>query len=231
MANTLTILSIFRQSLSYLDRYVDQLNRVFELSKMQCSAVWLEGDSTDDTYSFLDTAKTYLENRGHKIKLIKYDCGGPYWASINNKHRWNQLANCWNICLDELEECKYTICVESDLIYDPITPIKLLNNLDNEHHVIYPMLMLEKSSFRGHELFYDIWGFSKNGRKFQGSYPYHKDIDNSELIPISSGGGMIVSTYEHQRYGRFGINNCIMEFPANTKLFMNQYYRIYHPKI
>lgn len=222
----LVILSIFRQSENYLNRYLQQINGIFEDFQGNCGVIWLEGDSTDNTYKLLQSAKLDLENRGHTANLIKYDTHGPYWKSIVNKERWMQLSTCWNKCLDNLIPSKYTICVESDLKYQPEIVPKLIDCLDENHHVIYPMLMID-----GKDLFYDTWGFSKNGIKFRNNYPYYDGIlaEKEDLMKLTSGGGMIVSTYQYQKYGRFGIEDCIMKFPKGVNLFMHRYLKIYHP--
>jgi hypothetical protein len=116
----LTILSIFRQSEKYVNRCVQQVTEAFDLNGGKCHAVWLEGDSTDNTYKILQQAKEKLEQTGNvDVTLIKFDNGGPYWGSIVDSDRWLQIATCWNNCLAGLKPSKITICVESDLIYNP----------------------------------------------------------------------------------------------------------------
>ena len=230
----LTISSIFRQSEKYLPQYLKQVEEVFSGQDGKCAAVWLEGDSTDNTYKMLSDAKEKLEANGHYVNLIKYDCNGPYWESKADKSRWLQLATCWNKCLDGLVPAKYTICVESDIRYDSSIVPKLIEKVDVEHNVVYPMLMIDRSlELFPREIFYDTWGFSRGGRKFGGFYPYYSDSpsqkDEAELLEITTGGGMIVSTYEHQKDGRFGTDDCIMKFKDDVKLYMHKHLKIYHP--
>lgn len=230
----LVILSIFRQSEKYIHQYIKQIEGVFALKPGKYGAVWLEGDSTDNTYQILSDAKAKLEAQGHTINLIKYDCNGPYWASAASSARWLQLATCWNKCIDSLMPTKYSICVESDIKYNPIVVPKLIDKLDADHHVIYPMLMcdrsLEKFPF---EIFYDTWGFSIANQKFSNWPPYFvKNAafkDEPDLLELTTGGGMIVTTYDYQQHGRFDTNDCIMKYPAGTKLFMHKGLRIHHP--
>ena len=165
----LTILSIFRQSAAYLPRYFSQVQKAFELRQGPCHAVWLEGDSQDETYSLLKSEKEKLESLGHTVTLIKFDLKGPHWSStVNHSNRWAQLATCWNKCMEGLQPSKITVCVESDLIWEPSVIGKIIGKLDEDHHVICPMLMTEGSSeMFGFERFYDTWGFSRNGKKFR----------------------------------------------------------------
>src|SRR5271166_6378453 len=95
----LTMCSIFRQSENYLPQYLKQADDVFISHGGKCRAVWLEGDSTDNTYSILCEAKKQFEDKGYDVKLIKYDCHGPYWESKVDEKRWLQLSTCWNKCL------------------------------------------------------------------------------------------------------------------------------------
>jgi hypothetical protein len=229
------MLSIFRQSESYLPQYLKQILDVFEDSKGKCGVIWLEGDSIDKTYDILLDAKKQFEGRGHYVNLIKYDCGGPHWGSIADKKRWLQLATCWNTCLNEIVPAKYTVCVESDLVYDANVVSQLILKLDDEHNVIYPMLMAARSlEIFPKEIFYDIWGFSRGGKKFVNFFPYYDQgvfaqEENDELLELTTGGGMIVSTYQYQKDGRFDAEDCIMKYPNNTKLFMHKLLKIYHP--
>lgn len=226
----LTLLSIFRESEKYLNQYISQITEVFDqVPSGRCRAIWLEGDSEDRTFDMLKKAEIDLKALGYDVTLIKYNCGGPYWDSVDNEKRWQQLSSCWNTCLSYLEPSHYTICVESDLRFNPSIINELIPYLDNDHHVIYPMLMADRGPYyRGPEIFYDVWGFSVNNEKFNHLVPYYKDSHNSDLVELTSGGGMIISTYEHQQHGRFSPNECIMRYPENTKLFMHKKYAIYH---
>jgi len=233
----LTILSIFRQSETYVYRYLQQVTEVFELNGGKCHAVWLEGDSTDNTYQILTDGKEKLEKMGNvDVTLIKYDNGGPYWQSIVNADRWLQIAICWNKCLEELQPSKITICVESDLIYNPAVIKPLVDKIDEKHHVIYPMLMMYDGSYEKtpeFEYFHDTWGMRRGNINFSNLPPYWPDseqlTEEEDLLEITRGGGMIVTTYEYQKRGQFDTTCCIMKYPSDVKLFMHKGLKIYHP--
>jgi len=230
----LTILSIFRQSEEYLTRYFNQVCEVFNDFPKPCHAIWLEGDSTDSTFDLLLKEKDKIEALGHTVTLIKFDLKGPYWPSIKNYQRWLQLATCWNKCLEQLKPSKFTICVESDLIWDPKVVKRIVSKIDRDHHVVCPMLMFAESVryFRT-KLFYDSWGFSREGRKFSSSPPYWKKAkglkDEADLLQLTTGGGMIITTYETQKKGAWGLDSCIMKFPPEVLIFMDKTQEIYHP--
>lgn len=230
----LTILSIFRQSEGYLQRYLDQVERAFDLIQKPCRAVWLEGDSTDQTYTLLQEAKERFESKGHTVTLIQFPIGGIKWESTNAPSRWNQIATCWNRCLQELTPSDFTICVESDLIWPADIVQKLSAKLDANHHVVAPMLMIDQSEkIMKMPWFYDIWGFSRGGKKFRSTWPYWvKDttlIEEKELLQVQTAGGMLVSTYPHQSKAHWDLNTCIMKYSAETRIFMDKTLKIYHP--
>jgi hypothetical protein len=234
MAFELTILSIFRQSETYLDRYFSQIEQAFALRGGICHAVWLEGDSEDATYPLLQSKKEKLESQGHHVTLVKFDLKGPYWNSMRDLNRWAQLATCWNRCLEHLLPSKLTVCVESDLIWDPSTIEKIIPKLSSERKVICPMLMTENSlELFGVDHFYDIWGFSRNGKKFSSFSPYWKPDpvlkEDHQFVQVSTGGGMIVSSYEEKRQAKWALDCCILHFPKEIEIFMDKTVKIHHP--
>lgn len=231
----LSIFSIFRQSESYLDRYLKQVFTTFLQNGGKCHAIWLEGDSSDQTYAKLSEAKAKFESVGHAVTLIKYDLNGPHWPAINHSNRWLQLSTCWNKCLGSLQPTKIGICVESDLIWDPRVVPELIAKIDDTHHVLYPMLMddiIEGSSEE--ETFMDIWGFSRGGKKFSKTAPYWPDdeklTEEDDLLQIETGGGMIVTTYPHLVNAKWDDSCCILKFSEGTNLFMDRTLKIYHPR-
>ena len=230
----LTILSIFRQSEGYLARYFEQVREAFSDFSKPCCAIWVEGDSTDATFDLLQKEKEKYEAFGHTVTLIKFDLKGPYWPSVKNAQRWVQLATCWNRCLEQLKPSKFTICVESDLIWDPKVVKRTVSKIDIDHHVVCPMLMFDESEqYFGKKWFYDSWGFSREGRKFSPLPPYwnkSKSLkDEKDMLQVTTGAGMIVTTYETQKRGAWGLDNCIMQFPPEVLIFMDKTQEIYHP--
>ncbi len=231
----LTILSIFRQSETYLKQYIDQVKEVLLINGGICNVIWLEGDSTDNTYNILKQAKDVIESETcHKVNLIKFNINGHYWPSIQHPARWLQLATCWNKCIDHLEPSRITMCVESDIQYDPSVVHKLIAKIDNNHNVIFPMLMIKGGiENTKKEWFYDTWGFSRGGSKFNNLEPYwsmDEDlIEEDELLQVATGGGMVLSTYNYQSITRFDTQTCILNFNPGIKLFMDKTIKIYHP--
>lgn len=231
----LTLMSIFRDSESYLSRYLGQVEEAFRLNGGKCHAIWLEGDSKDATFDKLKEAKELFEKKGHQVTLVKFDLHGRYWPSLDIPDRWLQLSTCWNKCIEQLLPSRFTICVESDLIWDPSIVGQLIGKLDHLHPVVYPMLLVNNSkALFGSYWFYDTWAFEREGKKFNHIWPYWSpsaDLqETEEFLELTTGGGMIVSTYECQKQASWDPTCCIMKFPKEIKIFMDKTTQIYHPE-
>lgn len=231
----LTILSIFRDSQSYLARYLKQVEDTFGLFNKPCRGIWLEGDSNDATCTMLLEAKKHFETLGHCIDLIKFETNGPYWPEKNVKERWRQLASCWNTCLKHLSPSKICICVESDLLWEPNIILELASQLDEKHRVICPMLFIENSEkLLGDYWFYDTWGFSRENKRFHPMKPYWPKasslMEEERLLELSSGGGMLVASFETMSKASWDESSCILQFAANCSVFMDKTKAIFHPE-
>lgn len=137
----LAICSIFSNSANYLSRYFDQL----EWIKGEKYYLWLEGNSTDNTYA---TLENYLKNK--QGRLFKQDVGRIY-GSVENKERFQQLADLWNILIENIpEDATEVLFVESDLVWS--TQVKDLLTQLPKYGFVCPLV--QKDSF-----FYDIWAY------------------------------------------------------------------------
>jgi len=124
--------------------------------------------------------------------------------------------------------------VESDLIYNSEIVFDLIRKLDEDHHVIYPLLLVDRSLEKfPFEYYYDTWGFTREGKHFIHEPPYWPTsknlIEENELLEITTGGGMILSTYDIQIKGLFDQTCCVMKYPSDIKLFAHKECKIYHP--
>src|SRR5258708_3181309 len=180
----LTVLSILRDSTPYLDRYAAQLRaaaRRFE----HVHAIWVEGDSRDDTQARL---RALVDELPIDVTLVECKTGGPYWPSIDHPQRWRQLEVVWNTALAYLEPTTYAVCVESDLIWDVDTLLACIEQL-GEGDAVAPLLL------KG-DIFYDTHGFSRHSQPFSNRAPYIPDWDGQpRLVACDSLGRLVVTTY------------------------------------
>lgn len=224
----ITICSIFRNGAHYAERYARSVESAFRDFDGRCCAIWLEGDSVDGTYEVLNKLSAQISSDKNKVILVKSDTSMRYaiHAEGDNVLRWMRISSAWNECISMIPESKFTVCVESDLIWNADIVKELCSLISNETQVVYPMLW--HLGLPGS--FYDTHGFVKDGKNFSRFAPHYEAKESDgRLVKIQTGGGMIVSTYDIQKTGRFGGNDCIMHYPQNVNLFMDTEHSIYHP--
>lgn len=223
----LTILSIFRNSADYLERYEAQLNAAIDTLHGRTMLVWLEGDSTDGTPAMLTAMRERLSNR----QLVDVTCetfnhGGPAYPSVDDPARWRQLAGVWNRCLSLLPEARYAVCVESDLIWEPRALQEMLAHVVlGVADVASPLLML-----RDTEQFYDTHAYkAPDGTGWSAWAPYAPGWDGGRFVEVSQAGGMVVARGETMQQARWGDNDCVLHFPADVRQIVDMQTRIRHP--
>ena len=174
-------ISIIRDGITYLGQYYEQLNSLN--SKYKITLAITEGDSTDDTYTYL---KQNISRSGD-VKLFKFDHKGKKYGSVNNPDRWQRIAMTWNSMLNKLEfDYDYVIYMEADLIWDIGTIDKLIEGLQKGFgDAIAPMSMLGS-------IFYDTWGHRAFGENFGAIYPFHSQFTTYDrYMPLESAGSCI----------------------------------------
>lgn len=219
----ITIFSIIRQAMKYIDRYERQVRSVFEGSD-DCRLVLCEGDSTDGTKERLKTLDV-----GGKVDVITLDLGGPLYPSVDDPARWKQLETCWNTCIEQIQPTRYAICVECDLIWSADTVERLMSHLLHEQcEVVCPMLMTVKP---GHGLrFYDCNAFVKDGVHFESVYPYHPALTKGDqFVRLDTGGGMLVTTY-FPLYHATWRDKCVLHFKPPARTMLDTQLAILHPQ-
>lgn len=175
----LVMVSYFRNSLHYLERYFRQMQNLKQLlAHRDCnlSLILGYGDSTDGT-----TKNAICEGgRGFNIDLFDVSHGGPVYGSIVHPIRFRQLAGIVNRLWREIpESADYVGLVESDLIWSGATLESLLDGIEALRSVytygsaptlLAPMVIAPTG------LFYDVWAFRKEGTRFQAEKPYHPQL-------------------------------------------------------
>jgi hypothetical protein len=176
--------SIFRNSESYVNRYLDQILSLRAAAPQHNFELLLvEGDSTDGTWALLDCL--FFD------AVTKREHGGPLFSSVDNVVRWRQSSFVWEGVLERVPlDTDVFIYVESDLIWDPTTMLQLIHHLEKPGvDVVAPMC------FRS-DYHYDTWGMrGPDGKGFGLWYPFHdslKEPSATGLWRISSAGSCLV---------------------------------------
>lgn len=163
------------------------------------TCVFVENDSKDDTYYQLNE----FGGCGHVDSILVRktdDC--PYWGSVDHPDRWRHLAWVANGVFEELDGSEdAVIYVESDLIWEPATMLRLLEHLETVDAVA-PCNM-----HRG--AWYDTWGSRIGGVRFQAQPPYHPALVGAEgLVPVESTAGCTAMRGEVAKQVRFQPEDC-----------------------
>jgi hypothetical protein len=194
-ALNITILSAFRDSTAYIERYFTQIDSLACLlgQRGDCLNLVLGyGDSSDGTEAYLYEEAS---NRGVETLLLDVTHGGPHFGSIEHPQRFKQLAYAGNSLLGCVQRRADVVAiVESDLIWDAQTFVSLLDDLElrtNFNSAVAPMVM------DGEHSFYDVFAFRRNGERFTKEPPYlprhtRSDLIEGSLIRLDSAGSMLV---------------------------------------
>lgn len=177
-----TLCSAFRNATPYLPRYLDQCYQLDALLYTQGHSlrfVWGEGDSTDAT---LKTLESFIG----LFKATIVDCthGGQVYGSIESWLRFKQLSHVGNVIWAAIpKDTDAVIYVESDLIWEPATLVKLLEVL-TVYPAVVPMIMDSPPA----DTFYDVWAYRRNGVRFTKRFPFHADFWPHSGMQLDSAG-------------------------------------------
>lgn len=195
----IAIASMFRNSTGYIDRYFKQMAQLTGWligEGYDIHLILAHGDSTDGTPEMLEQRAQFLHKFiksnaiGSDLDIIEVNHGGPSFGSVDNETRWRNISTVCNAILDkvDVDADEFIIYVESDLIWDYTVMLLLLDQL-REHleiDAISPLCIHQQTG-----LFYDTWGYRKDGQAFRQSRPYHPGV-GVRLTEIDSAGSCIV---------------------------------------
>lgn len=200
----IVIASIFRDSASYIDRYVSQaaaLRDALAARGDSLRGVWGEGDSNDRTATILAEK---ARKRALTFDLIDVSHGGPKFSSVNVEQRWRQISYCCNAVLDAIpQSADVVIYVESDLIWSADTMTALIDRLSPGVDVVAPMSMAYGED---RPRFYDTYGHRSDGVRFEPYSPFHNgltDLGEGQLLRLDSAGSCLVMLGTVARKTRF----------------------------
>lgn len=183
----ITIVSAFRNSISYIVRYFDQIDHLAIVLARRKPFAHLNlllgyGDSTDGTGEALFEAAA--DSIG--AHLIDVSHGGKEYGSVEDVQRFRQLAWTWNKLLPNIpHDSDAVVLLESDLIWETETLVALIDHLAT-FSAIAPMI------FHAHppDRFRDVYAFRRNGVRFTNEAPYHADL-NGAVLQVDSAGSVL----------------------------------------
>lgn len=172
------ICSLVRNGMEYLATFRRQLEALSEQQGCRWRLYCLEGDSSDDSWSFLQA----WAQQDPRLTIAQLSVGG----AANNQELAHNWARAANACLDLVPasgDHTHLLWLESDLCF----PAELLTRLLRHHcDVVAPIVYLGG-------YFYDTWGFrGVDGRRWQNKPPYHPDYQAHQLLPMQSVGSCVL---------------------------------------
>ena len=180
-----TIVSPFRQNgAAYVDDY---FKRAFALTGQdRLRWICVEGDSDDDTLSRL----IHYRLEDERVSVIKCNTGQPRYGSTVNPERFKVLARVFNAGLDavDLRWSDYACFIPSDVSYQP----DLIDRLASwDKGLMAPMFWANEG---GPGRFYDIWGFSREGKNFPPYAPawFAENYPHAAPFECDTVGGVIL---------------------------------------
>jgi hypothetical protein len=203
------ILSMFQNSMGYLNRYMMQVYKLQAEAPHHFDLVLGEGDSTDEEQTWNKLNERFP---GCVHKCVH---GGQVFGSVDTTQRWVQLSIAWNQLLPHvLPYHDAALYIEADLYWEPSTIIKLLDRLKEvdaitglctwDNHPERQPLCGCKSPDLMH--LYDWWGYRAVGQKFTVCYPYSPIFltkSTNGLFPIDSCGSFLAMKGQTARECRF----------------------------
>lgn len=208
-----TLCSMFRNSERYIPRYFDQIARLQE--HVDIRLVLAEGDSVDLTPALVKGYAT----RSDTVLSIDHD--GPDFGSVDHPQRWAQISVVVRGMLEHVgDPGDAFIWVESDLIWDPETMLRLLK----AGRCVAPLVKASDDPQR----LYDYWGPRQDGKVLNSQPPYFHFQYADQYVKVDSCGSCFVipgKDYPEVVDGWDGV----WPFTANGRLWMDQEAIVRHP--
>lgn len=149
--------------------------------------IFIEGDSSDNTYDIL---KNWLTPRKDYI-LKKVDRNHRPFVKDRNPKRTIYFAELRNMLIDlilSIPEISEILMIDANYGWKG----DLISSLRSTDADIAAPLVIMHKNHDGKYLFYDTWAFRKDGKQFSHFHPYIKDLGSDPLDVDSAGGGYLV---------------------------------------
>lgn len=226
-----TIVSYFRNSESYIERYCNQMDELQSLLSRAGDTLRLVlgyGDSTDKTHEAL------FEECLHRFNcsLIDVSHGGPIYGSVPDLERFKQLAFIGNKLWSHLPTDSNIVgLVESDLIWQGHVLQSLLNAVEGHSApcIMSPMVIHQSG------VFYDTWAFRRGLRNFTAHYPYHPALlEDIRYLEMDSVGSVVFLPYSlavklHWPEKDVVVGFCKQAEAKGASIILDTELKVYHP--
>lgn len=220
------ICSNFRNSVRYLERFFDQMAGLQMLLHERGDFLFLllgYGDSTDGTGEAL-WDETMLR---FSTILIENSHGGPEFGPVVDAQRFKQLAYAANKvwrCVPPTADV--VLWCESDLIWQPDTLLALI--LHTARYPVIAPMVLEPGG-----LYYDIWGYVKDGQEFCKLPPFHPAL-YGQMTQMDSVGSCFAVRGDLARRTDFPEEDvvrgfCRQVYERDASVWLDPSLAVYHP--
>lgn len=190
------LLSMFSSAEGYLLRYFEQIVLLRSLlnnfgDSLHC--IWVEGDSTDNTWAELQRLQAKFEI---DAQLWQHHHGQDLHRGTGHPQRLANLSRIWNEMLDAVpRDADIAVIVESDLTWTLEVMDGLIDRAEKDGQIHCPMVWLGT-------VFYDTFMYRRGGKRFTNRRPYHPDLTIGEPLELESAGSCLVMPAEIARVHR-----------------------------
>lgn len=138
-----------------MPRVVEQIDGL-EYAREQVRVVVVEGDSVDETASLVEM----WAEQDARVTVVSCETGGPKYPSVVDARRFAQLARVFNTGLDavDLTWSEWVLFTPVDVRFEADVLRRLMAHGKD---------LMAPFFFRPDGVFYDIWGYSRQGRDFE----------------------------------------------------------------
>lgn len=168
------ILLLFKDSRKWIYRFLACIESLLQNESINIEFVVsvIYGDDTDGTSSILLNKLESIKDRyGTKITSKRI----TFPKRLDGIQRLVTLRNAF-LYINELKDYDYILGIDTDIIFDNNTVIKLIKDMENANltnpGIISPMVFIENYGSYGNSYFYDIWAYRIQEKFFLHTRPY-----------------------------------------------------------
>lgn len=236
----IAVCSMFRDSITWQGKEINQVHRYFEQMLSQTYGfqnlefLLLEGDSQDNTYEVLSEYSKKYNN----IKLVKYDLNESFDSTLATDRRIKMLSQAGDYLLSQIKSnISYdaVLWIESDLIINK----HLIQDLDDFRLVFkkkeVPVLVAPYIALGN--FFYDTWAFRDlNGNHWSNTErPHNPVMSNPYWQEMSSVGSCVLIDGDlfHEHHLNFNggalVELCCQARKSGAKVYADKSIVVNHP--